>query len=204
MMLQIPVRRLAATLLGAWLAVLLFPGLVAAHAELVTATPADKSTVTQPVTEVSGIYSESMSPNGSSIVVKDASGATVAQGTVDPAKDTRMVATPTTPLGSGAFTVQWTSVALDGHLLRGTWVFTVAVAPTVAPTPVPSAAPSAAATASAAAPSPSTAPTPAPSAAGTTGSDPGDVALPILVALIVLAAGAAYLLSRRNRPSDPT
>jgi hypothetical protein len=28
------------------------------------------------------------------------------------------------------------------------------------------------------------------------------VILPIIVALIVLAAGAAYLLSRRNRPLD--
>jgi hypothetical protein len=28
--------------------------------------------------------------------------------------------------------------------------------------------------------------------------------VPIIAALIVLAAGAAYLLSRRNRPADPT
>jgi methionine-rich copper-binding protein CopC len=204
MLVRLPFRRVAALISMAALAIVLLPGLATAHADLVTATPADNSTVAPPVAEVSGVYSEAMSPNGSSILVKDASGATVAQGTVDPAKDTRMVATPATPLGSGAYTVQWTSVALDGHLLRGTWVFTVAVAPTVAPTPVASAAPSAVATASAAAPSPSTGPTPVPSAAGTTGNDPGDVALPILVALIVLGAGAAYLLSRRNRPSDPT
>lgn len=204
MMRQIAVRRLAAILLSAGLAIVLFPGLVAAHADLVTATPADKSTETQPVTDVSGIYSEAMSPNGSSILVKDASGSTVAQGTVDPAKNTRMEATPATPLGTGAYSVQWTSVALDGHLLRGTWTFTVAVPFTAAPTSVASAAPSAVATPTASVPSPSTGPTPAPSGTGTTTSDPGDVALPIIVALIVLGAGAAYLLSRRNRPADRT
>ena len=37
--------------------------------------------------------------------------------------------------------------------------------------------------------------------AATTGSG-SDVVLPIIVALIVLGAGAAYLLSRRNRPTD--
>ena len=107
MMLHIPVRRAAALLLIASLAVFTLPGIVAAHAELKTPTPADKSTVTQPVAVVSGIYTESMKPDGSSIVVKDASGATVARGTVDAANDTRMVATPATPLGSGAYVVAW-------------------------------------------------------------------------------------------------
>ena len=207
MMLHIPFRRVAGLAVAATLTVLLVPGLVVAHAELVTPTPADKATVSPPVTEVAGIYSEAMKPAGSSIIVKDASGATVAQGTVDPAKDTRMVATPTTSLGPGAYTVQWTSVALDGHVERGTWSFTVAAAapsetptPSVAATEVPSAAPSALAPT----PVPSVAPTPAPSAGGSTTGSGGDVLIPIIVAVIILGAGAAYLLSRRNRPPDAT
>ena len=46
MMLQNPIRRVATLVLVAALAVLLVPGLVLAHAELDTPTPADKSTVT--------------------------------------------------------------------------------------------------------------------------------------------------------------
>jgi methionine-rich copper-binding protein CopC len=206
MMLQIPLRRFAALVLVAAMALLLVPGLVLAHAELETATPADKSTVTEPVAEVSGIYSEAMSPDGSSLVVKDASGATVARGTVDPEDDTRMVATPAAALGSGVYTVESTAVASDGHAERVTWTFTVAVAPTPSPTPVITAAPSVAPSVAPApaTPLPSVAPTPVASADGGSTGSGGDVLLPIVVALIILGGGAAYLLSRRNRPPDPT
>ena len=50
----------------------------------------------------------------------------------------------------------------------------------------------------------SVAPTPVPSADGSSTGSGSDVLLPIIVALIVLGAGAAYLLSRRNRPPDPS
>jgi methionine-rich copper-binding protein CopC len=204
------IRRPWLALLVATMLVLAIPGLALGHAELETPTPADKSLVPPPVSEVSGIYSEAMTPNGSSIVVKNTSGATVASGSVDPEDDTRMVATPAPPLGIGTFTVEWTSVALDGHVERGTWTFTVGVAapPVSSPTgtPVASIAPTAAATGSAVAPtsSPSTVPSPAPSADGTDSQGGADVVLPIIVALLVLVAGAAYLLTRRNRPSGPT
>jgi copper resistance protein C len=200
MMLPTPLRRVAGSLLMTALALLLVPGVVLAHAELETPTPADKSTVTEPVAEVSGIYSEPMTPDGSSLVVKDASGTTVARGTVDPEDDTRMVATPTTPLGTGTYTVESTAVATDGHIEHATWTFTVAVVATPSPTPVASAPPSAAPTPVPATPLPSVAPTPVPSADGSSTGSGGDVLLPIIVALIILGAGAAYLLSRRNRP----
>lgn len=212
MMLHFPIRRASALILAASFAVLALPGLALAHAELKTASPADKSTVTEPVEVVSGVFTEPMKADGSSLVVKDAAGATVAKGTVDAADDKLMIATPATPLGSGRYTVAWTAVAIDGHVERGKWAFTVAVAPTPAPTPIPSAAPtvapsvppSAAPTPVAVTPAPSIAPTPAPSADGGTTGSAGDVVLPIIVALIVLGAGAAYLLTRRNRPPDPT
>jgi copper resistance protein C len=203
MMLQNPIRRVATLVLAAAIATLLVPGLVRAHAELETATPADKATVTEPAAEVSGIYSEAMTPDGSSLVVKNASGATVAQGTVDPEDDTRMVATPATPLGNGVYTVESTAVATDGHIEHATWTFAVAVAATPAPTPVASTAVSAAPTALPASPLPSVAPTPVPSADGSSTGSGSDVLLPIIVALIILGGGAAYLLSRRNRPPDP-
>ncbi len=212
MMLQSPIRRVATAVAVAALVVLMIPGLALGHAELETATPADKSTVTEPVAEVSGIYSEAMTPKGSSLVVKDSNGTVVADGTVDPDDDTRMVATPATPLGNGTYRVESTSVATDGHIEHATWAFTVAVAATPSPTPVATPSPTVGASAVAtaiptAAPAtalPSAAPTPTPSGDGSSTGSSGDVVLPIIVALIALGAGAAYLLTRRNRPTDPT
>lgn len=201
-----PRRRPWLPFLAAALLLLAVPGLTLAHAELETPTPADKSTVTEPVAEVSGIYSQAMKPDGSSLVVKDASGAQVAKGGVDPEDDTRMVATPAVPLGDGTYLVESTSLATDGDIAHATWRFTVAIAataaPTASPTVAPSAAPSATATPTAAPTAPSVAPTaaPSPSGDGTAAGSGSDVVIPIIVALLVLIAGAAYLLTRRNRP----
>ena len=207
MMRHNPIRRVASVAVVIMLAsmtMLIVPAIVLAHAELVTPTPADKSTVTEPVAEVSGLYSESMKPEGSSLVVKDASGTQVAKGGIDPANDQRMVATPASTLGNGTYTVESTTLAEDGDIAHATWTFTVAVAAT------PSAVPSAAATAaSSAAPTPASATpvataAPSPSGDGSTTGSGSDVILPIIVALIALGAGAAYLLTRRNRPTDQT
>ena len=208
MMLQNQKRGLATLVLAALLAVLVLPGVVLAHAELETATPADKATVSTPVAEVSGLYSEAMATSGSSLVVKDSTGAVVARGTVDPSNTKRMVATPASPLGNGTYRVESTAAATDGHIEHATWTFTVAVAPTPSPTPVATPVPSAAVTApptpAPATPSPSHVPTPLPSADGSSTGSGSDVILPIILALIILGAGAAYLLSRRNRPPSTT
>jgi len=185
---------------------LLVPGLVVGHSELQTPTPADKSSVTTPVTQVSGTFTESIKKDGSSLLVKDATGTTVAQGGVDPANDKVMTASPTTPLANGSYTVQWTTISADdGDLARGTWTFTVAVAATPSPAATTGASASAAPTATPSA-VPTVAPTPAaspsPSGGGSDTSGGGsDVILPIVIALVVLGAGAAYLLSRRGRPT---
>jgi copper resistance protein C len=206
MILLARVRRLAVPALTALLAVLILPGLVAAHAELKTPTPADKSTVTQPLVQVSGTFTEAIQTDGSKLVVKDASGATVAQGGVDTADDKVMIADPANPLANGAYTVEWTTIsAADGDVARGTWTFTVAVAPSPSPTPTPAASVTAAPTAPPTPTvAPTAAPTPVPSANGGTTGSGSDVILPIVVALIVLGAGVAYLLSRRGRPASGT
>ncbi len=204
-MLQNQIRRVATLVPVAAMAVLLVPGLALAHAELDTPTPADKSTVTTPVTEVSGTFIQRMKVDGSTLVVKLVGGGTVAEGGVDPTDDKRMVATPTSPLGSGSYQVEWTTnSAEDNEVARGTWTFTVAVSPSPTPavTAPASAVPTAAVTAAPSAIG-SLPPTPAPSADGSSTGSGSDVILPILIALIVLGAGAAYLLSRRNRPPDP-
>jgi len=78
MMRQFRIHRLGALLLGSALAVLL-NGVVLAHAQLKTPNPADKSTSTQPVTVVTGIFTQRVKADGSKLVIKLVGGATVAQ-----------------------------------------------------------------------------------------------------------------------------
>jgi copper resistance protein C len=204
MMLQNPIRRVATLIVAATFAFLLVPDLVVAHGELDTPTPADKSTLTTAVTEVSGTFTQRIKVDGSALVVKLVGGGTVAEGGVDLDNDKRMVATPTSPLGTGSYQVEWTTnSAEDNEVARGTWTFTVAVVATPSPTVAVSAAASVAPTTPPATPPPSVVPTPVPSADGSPTGSGSDVILPIVVALIVLGLGAAYLLSRRNRPPDP-
>ena len=193
------------------MALLLVPGLVLGHAELDTPTPADSPTVTEPVTEVSGIFSEAMKVGRQQPVVKDFERDDRRRGRSRSDRTTSvMFAIPATPLGSGQYTVEWTTNSRPRrHVATRIWRFTVAVAPTPSPSPVVTAAPSATPAPSASAtPTPIPA-TPVPSAAPSPplgrrqlGWERSDVILPIIVALIVLGAGAAYLLTRRNRPAD--
>lgn len=200
------IRRLAPVAL-AISTLLVLPAVATAHAELVRAIPADGATVTEPVTFVSGRYSEDLTAD-SSLLILDATGATIGRGGVDPNDDGVMIARPAAPLTAGTFTVRSTAISrVDGHPERVTWTFTVAVPATPSPTASPSgSAPppstestsSPTATASAAA-----TPTPSPSAApGDAASSLGDVALPIVAALAIVLIGAGALL-RRGRPGRP-
>ena len=202
---RIPVRRVRALVIGLFV-VLLLPGSVSAHAELQRAIPADGDTVSDPVTVVTGTYSQDLAPN-SKLLVKDASGATVATGAVDPANVRRMVARPATALGNGAYEVQSTSVSADdGDIGRVQWTFTVALAASASPSSEASPSPGLSAspeatpsTASIAPPSASAAPSPAPSDSASSSTD---VILPIIAALAIVAIGGAYLLNRnRSRPT---
>lgn len=210
MMMQIPLRRLRAVVLATTLVALL-PAVALGHAELETATPSQDSTVTTPVTEVSATFSEALSPNGSGFELLDAQGDLLATGGIDPADDQRMVLTVDPALADGLYTVRWVAVAADGHVERGEWDFTVAVAASAPPSAAPTGTPAASATPSSvpsatASAAPTSAPSataaPSPSGSGSETSGGSDVLLPIIVALIVVGAGAAYLLSQRNRPSD--
>jgi len=207
--------RLRAAVLVASFVVLALPGSVLAHAELQRAIPADGETVTDPVTVVTGSYSQDLAAN-SKLLVKDASGATVATGSVDPGNVRRMIARPAPPLGNGAYEVQSTSVSADdGDIERVQWTFTVALAASASPTEVasPSAEPTPICTdlcsgqpsggepssASPASASPAPSPSPAP---GDSSSDSSNVVLPIIAALAIVAIGAGYLLNRNRGRSS--
>ena len=207
---RIPGGRVGRALVLAWLVALALPIAVTAHAELLRANPEDDEVVTAPVTAVTGRYSEDLK-DGSRLVIKDASGATVGTGTIDPENDRRMIARFDAALRDGAYTVESTSIsAQDGDVERVTWSFSVAVA---TPTPSPSAEPTAICTdgcdgrSSGGPPTPTAGPSdsPSPTASpvpGDTTSGTGEVLLPIIAALAIVAVGAGFLLdrSRTRRP----
>jgi methionine-rich copper-binding protein CopC len=182
------------------LAVLLIaPVAVLAHAELATATPADKSTVSGSPAEIVMTFTEPLAPANSSLKLVDAANNVIVEGsTVDPADARTMHLPIPATLAPGTYTVRWTTKsAIDGDLDHGTTTFTVAAATSsepsssggavssIAPASVPAAATSSAATPSAAPATPAT--------------STGDAVIPVVVALIVLAGLGLWLIRGRSR-----
>ncbi len=188
------------------LLLLMVPELATAHAELETSTPADGATVPSPFDGPIVLDFSAALANGSKAELIGPQGPVVTESIVGPGAT--MTITPVGVLAPGDYEVKWTSVAEDTDVARGTIEFTVAPAPpTASPSasaPVSSATPSAsAATASPAPPSLAPSMSPEASPGGSAGSSAGDVILPILAALVIVGAGAVYLLNRRNRPTAP-
>jgi hypothetical protein len=187
---------------------MLLPAVVIAHAELDTSTPAEGATVPSPfVGPIVLDFTEALA-DGSEADLLGPDGAAVASAEVDQA-GARMTFEFAAALDPGEYEVRWTGVALDGHVDRGTFGFTVAPGPpTPEPTPEPTPTPAAPVTAPAETPAeatvqPSASPTASPPVDGSESADTGEVLIPIIVALLVVGAGAAYLLTRRNRPGTP-
>jgi methionine-rich copper-binding protein CopC len=184
---------------------LLFPASVAAHAELLEASPADGATVEGTPAEISAKFNEPLLTDGSIFSIHNAAGERLAAGQIDPDDATRLIIDPVPELAPGEYEIRWRAATADGHAENDTWRFTVTAAPTPAPTPEPTAASTASAE-----PTPSVTPeptaTPAPSASPApsepAGSSDGDVILPIIAALAIVLIAAGFLLSRRGRPSD--
>ncbi len=188
--------RAALLVVGAFITLALPLG-ASAHSEFVSSIPADKSTVSGTPAEIVLTFNASLDPKKSSIILLDSSSSQVAKAGVDPADDKAMRLTPPT-LQPGAYEIDWTSVALDGDLLRGKVTFTV-----TAPTPSPTAAATATASAAAsetpavsAVPTPSPAPSVAPTPTSTSGAD---VIVPVLVAIVLIAVLGGWLLRGRMR-----
>lgn len=184
--------------------VLFLPGVGAAHSELDGPTPADGATVQGNPPTIEGAFTQDVDPQGSSLQLRDASGAVVAEGSVDPNEARRMVIAPVPDLAPGTYTVRWTTFsAEDGEgPERGSWTFTVTAAPTPEPTPSPTPAPSATAVPTAdttASPAPSAAPSPSdePGPVDPAGSDT-DALIPILLGLALVAVAGGFLLRRRG------
>jgi hypothetical protein len=177
-------------LLFAW------PMPVAAHAELVSSSPADGATLTSTPGEIVLTYSEALDPSKSSIALHGADGAEIARGGVDPDNDTVMRMTPP-ELNESAYEIRSTAAALDGHIEHEIVRFGVALPPSIPPTETPTSAPPSIAE-TAASPSPSPAASPSPSAAGDqTTSTGADLVIPIVVVLALVVVLGAMLMRGR-------
>lgn len=161
----------------------------AAHSEFVSSDPAAGSTIgPERDTPIVLIFSETLKPGSKADIIGPAG--KIATATIDRYDDTRLVFTPTGPLAPGAWTIEWTSIATDGAVLRGKVPFTVEAVATSSPSPTVSAA----ATATGA-PSPSPAPSPPPSQVNSTSSD---VLVPVIAAVLaIVVLGLVFLRSRR-------
>jgi methionine-rich copper-binding protein CopC len=123
-------RRSASALVAATLAVAAVAGSAFAHAELLDAVPAAGSTVTSP-SEIQLTFSESLF-EGSQIAVYGEQFRPVANVTTIVA-GSQLRGLLSTALEPGAYTVQWTAISMDSHIVSGSYPFTVVPRPAAVP-----------------------------------------------------------------------
>lgn len=101
-------------------------GPVAAHAELVSTSPAGGAELDAPPAEVVVTFDDELDPTTSRFVVTDEDGDEVGVGEVDLTVPERNVLRGVVAgEGPGEYTVAWTVTAADGHTEEGTFSFTV-------------------------------------------------------------------------------
>jgi len=105
---------------------------VAAHAEYRSSTPGNGTTVSTPLTQVVITFSQETSVTQSKGQVTDASGTVVSPGpaTVDLNDRTKLTIPLKPGLTNGIYTVSYTSQSQDMHVVDGSYIFTLALAPT--------------------------------------------------------------------------
>jgi methionine-rich copper-binding protein CopC len=189
-------------LAGALLLTLLLPTAVSAHAELESSIPAEGATVAGPFAEpIVMTFSEGL-VGESGADLRDSAGLVPS---TDEIQGDTMTLTPDEPLTEGDYAVEWTAIADDGHIERGTIRFTVEAPATPEPTATPTAEPTASASAESSATASPT-PVPSPSAAPAdpdSSSGAGDVLVPIVLGALLIGALAVLLLRRRDTTPTP-
>ncbi|GLI02145.1 copper resistance CopC family protein [Phytohabitans aurantiacus] len=186
-----PLAAVAAVLAGA-LAVLLPAAPAQAHTELSRTSPAAKSTVTKPLTQVTLTFSGLIKKAGTTVAVTGPDKVSYSAGAAGVLDKT--ITQPVNALPVGAITVAWRTTASDGHVLQGSFTFTNQAAPP-APTPSPTEAPTPTVAATTAA-----AQTPVPAASSDESSSSTGLWVVGGIALVVLAL-VGGLLWRRRRPA---
>jgi methionine-rich copper-binding protein CopC len=114
-------------------AVLALPGLVSAHAKLVSSNPEDGATLAAAPATITLTFDDELESEGAALVVTDASGAAVDKGDggVDLGDTERktMKVSLKDGLGAGSYTATWTVIGDDGHEITGAIAFAVGDAP---------------------------------------------------------------------------
>ncbi len=110
----------------ATIAGLAMPVTAFAHAALVRTAPPAGGTVSVAPTEVVALFSETVEPSLSSIVVQDSSGVRMDDGVAHIAGgDAHRLAVGLKPLQPGTYTVQWKVTSTDTHKTQGKFIFKV-------------------------------------------------------------------------------
>lgn len=99
-------------------------GPAAAHARLVSATPAPDSTVVAART-ITLTFSERMAPAFSGFDVVDAAGEKVSLRTSVAGDGKTLTGALARPLAAGAYRVDWRIASSDGHRMTGSYTFAV-------------------------------------------------------------------------------
>jgi copper transport protein len=110
------------------LACALWPTPAAAHLKLQSSTPAQGDTVRTSLTEIRVTFTQAVEPRYTTLTLMDEAGLELALGTLVPVgtgKTREFVYRLTHPVVSGEFVVQWKTAGTDGHVVSGSFDFTV-------------------------------------------------------------------------------
>jgi putative copper export protein/methionine-rich copper-binding protein CopC len=144
-----PVRR--ALLLAAALACALLPSPAAAHTRVESTSPAEGDTAHGAVHELRLRFTRPVESELTSITLLRGDVQVAVGGTkVEGGEGKEFLLALATPLQPGDYVARWKTVGADGHVLEGTWRFTVAADPAAAAATLAASADSAAAAAAAA------------------------------------------------------
>lgn len=102
---------------------IVFSSSVSAHTGLESSFPADGETVKKEVKEITMEFNTSIE-KGSLFTLLDDNGIEVALEDIQ-LNDNKLVGTTSEPLKQGRYTVNWSIVGEDGHLIKGEYTFTV-------------------------------------------------------------------------------
>ncbi|WP_419838900.1 copper resistance protein CopC [Candidatus Poriferisodalis sp.] len=101
----------------------------AAHTGLDTSQPADGETADDPVSQISLTFNRPVEPAGSGVAVFDEHGDERRPASLNSADRQTWLLNFEPPLSGGQFEVSWRVVAEDGHVVEGSFGFTVAGSP---------------------------------------------------------------------------
>jgi methionine-rich copper-binding protein CopC len=112
-------------LLAVVLACCFAPRVLLAHAIVVTAVPAAKSTVAAGTVPIALEFNSRIDLSRSRLSLIDAEGATTVLP-VDPAAPENTIRASATDLAPGTYRLEWYVLSADGHITRGNLQFSVA------------------------------------------------------------------------------